>query len=231
MNSKQNSITPEQAQELARPFTAEQCELKNGFTFIGARFVIERLNQVFGVGGWSWVVDDVCLTDALVTVRGTLTAGGVSHSGCGMESTKGDEENKIKKADTYAMKRAARLFTIGLHLYDPKDAVTMELKRGGSRRGNGYNRPPQQSQQWRGNGSSNGGSRQPRPASDKQLALLRRMKTHDDISDETFASALSKVNPSLRLEMRGDFPVVDGLTVREAMVLIDSLKQTVAQRL
>ena len=66
-------------------------------------------------------------------VAGSLLIGDSRHDGCSMEPLDGkrDPEMVIKIADTDALKRAARLYGVGLHLYDKFDDIHKSTTRRG----------------------------------------------------------------------------------------------------
>jgi hypothetical protein len=80
---------------------------------IDARAVMNRLDDVVGVGGWS---DSYAVLDGK-HVECTLTVWGVSKSDVG-ETNEGGFADPIKSAYSDALKRAAVKFGIGRHLYD-----------------------------------------------------------------------------------------------------------------
>ena len=105
--------------ELAAPFPPEDLKTKPGrggghITYIDARTVAERLDQVVGPQNWHFDWLPMILTeDAIHVVKGTLTIHGISKSDIG-DSEK-IEPNKGAVSD--ALKRAAVLWGIGRYLY------------------------------------------------------------------------------------------------------------------
>jgi len=105
--------------------------------YVDARAVIDRLNQVVGVGNWTDAFREVKLGDELA-VECTLTINGVSKSDVGVAGSDEDSEDgprisRAKTAYSDARKRAAVPFGIGRYLYDlgaqwvPYDAVDDRL--------------------------------------------------------------------------------------------------------
>lgn len=114
---------------LNRPFSSQQIKKRKtsmGFTleYIETHTVITRLNEVFA-GQWSFKILDHKFLDDDVVVLGELTAEGVvkqQFGSCelsqeaedGMVLSMGDA---LKAAASDALKKAATLFGVGLHLY------------------------------------------------------------------------------------------------------------------
>ncbi len=97
-------------------------------SYVDGWYVVQRLNEVLGFGGWTFECDPPVITEVdkkrVVHVRGTLSAGGVRRQDLGAAVTAGSTadalENAIKAAATDALKRCARTFgaSLGLALYD-----------------------------------------------------------------------------------------------------------------
>ena len=158
------SLKPETAAILCRPFTAEECSTRPGaggrtLTYVDQLHVIQRLNEAFGIGGWSWTAASSIDHDK-VLVQGHLSIdNGPQHFGCSIEPLKNDAEKAVKTADTDALKRAARLFGVGLHLYDKTDPV---------HRGSNHNRGKSQpTTKWN--------NAYPPPSTAKQHQLIGRL--------------------------------------------------------
>ena len=114
---------------LNRPFSSRQIKKRKtsmGFTleYIETHTVITRLNEVFE-GQWSFKILDHKFLDDDVVVLGELTAEGIvkqQFGSCelsqeaedGMVLSMGDA---LKAAASDALKKAATLFGVGLHLY------------------------------------------------------------------------------------------------------------------
>ena len=112
---------------LRREFTPAECEERKGpggytLTYVAHFAVIDRLIEAVGIGNFQWKISSVLVADNMVTVAGDLTLWvherWVTNSGVSTEALKGNDLEKCTKtADTDALKRAARLFGVGLHLY------------------------------------------------------------------------------------------------------------------
>tara|TARA_R110002167_G_scaffold58769_2_gene166479 strand:+ start:3443 stop:4060 length:618 start_codon:yes stop_codon:yes gene_type:complete len=112
---------------LRREFTPAECEERKGpggftLTYVAHFAVIDRLIEAVGIGNFQWKISSVLVADNMVTVAGDLTLWvderWVTNSGVSTEALKGNDlEKSTKTADTDALKRAARLFGVGLHLY------------------------------------------------------------------------------------------------------------------
>ena len=112
---------------LRREFTPAECENRAGpggftLTYVAHFAVIDRLIEAVGIGNFQWKISSVLVADNMVTVAGDLTLWvderWVTNSGVSTEALKGNDlEKSTKTADTDALKRAARLFGVGLHLY------------------------------------------------------------------------------------------------------------------
>ena len=114
---------------LNRPFSSQQIKKRKsstGFTleYIETHTVITRLNEVFA-GQWGFKILDHKFLDDDVVVLGELTAEGIvkqQFGSCelsqeaedGMVLSMGDA---LKSAASDALKKAATLFGVGLHLY------------------------------------------------------------------------------------------------------------------
>lgn len=133
------AITKEQAEALKRPFDPAEIEWRVGqagrtsgrpwvkvLAYLTSRAVMERLDEVFGVGGWSHSVREINLGELLdnkgkpFPVRGivcTLAAGGVEHD----DVAESSDIEPLKGAASGALKRAAVHFGIGRYLYYLED--------------------------------------------------------------------------------------------------------------
>lgn len=109
------------------PFSAEQVKQRDGrggltFSYVDARDVENRLDEVVGPDGWS---DEYEVVDPQrMGIKCRLTVLGVYKEGVGypnnaVGSTRESEEPG-KDAESDALKRAAVKFGIGRHLYDEK---------------------------------------------------------------------------------------------------------------
>lgn len=174
---------------LQRPFTAAECESRQGpggraLTYVSHFSVVNRLIEACGgPGGFGWRITSVQITDGMVCVTGDLSviiAGDTCiNSGTSIEPLQGDIEKAIKTCDTDAMKRAARLFGVGLHLYDKSDSIHGDMRGGGS------SRPaPRQSM---GVGSGKAGP------TDGQRKFLYVLSKQNNMSPLEFADAVHKL--------------------------------------
>lgn len=110
--------------DLARPFPASIIRQRPGqggrmLDYAPSWAVIERLNSVLGVGGWSWSSTHT-ITDTHVIATGQLLACRSSYQGedaALIEAGRDGLANALKTASTGALVRAARLLGVGLHLY------------------------------------------------------------------------------------------------------------------
>ena len=83
------------------------------FSYVDARAVMQRLDDVLTPSGWDFTSTVIPGTDI---VRGELTIGGVVRVDYGYPNSDQDDE-PIKAASSDALKRAAVMFGIGRHLY------------------------------------------------------------------------------------------------------------------
>jgi hypothetical protein len=94
--------------------------------FVDARVIQNRLDEVVGVGGWSFDWTPVAVEGGEVKVaKGTLTILGVSKSDVGTASN----WEASKGAVSDALKRAAVLWGVGRYLYGlPAVTVTLDAQ-------------------------------------------------------------------------------------------------------
>jgi hypothetical protein len=127
------SIPPEHSEEanrllaaLAAPFPAEDVKHKPqaikgeralAVAYVDARAVMDRLDDVLGVGGWQDDYD--CLEGGAVICRLRVRLAGewVMKVDVGGESEQPDEHDRRKAAFSDALKRAAVKFGVGRYLY------------------------------------------------------------------------------------------------------------------
>lgn len=174
--------TMSDAQEiLRRKFTTEQCETRKGpggftLTYVAHFAVIDRLIEAVGIGNFQWKISGWAVADNMVTVHGDLTLWlnerWVTNSGVSTEALKGDLEKCTKTADTDAMKRAARLFGVGLHLYDKHDAAKPGARPAAKKRSTG--------------GAASG-------PTDGQRDYLKVLAKNQGLSNEEFASRIELI--------------------------------------
>lgn len=120
--------------ELAQPFTTDdikerqgpkqhdgdcrkqygRCQLQHRMlSYVDARAVMQRLDDVLTPGGWDFTSTVIPGTDI---VRGELTIAGCTRVDYGYPNSDHDEE-PVKAASSDALKRCAVMFGIGRHLY------------------------------------------------------------------------------------------------------------------
>jgi len=126
--------------------------LGQSFSYVEGSSVIARLNDALD-GAWSFDVVEHTVRDNEVIVIGKLTAAAVTKMAFGGSSITVSREGEVisiaddlKAAATDALKKAASLLGVGLHLYSsdrPADAGN----------GNGNHRPAQPTETPRGNGN------------------------------------------------------------------------------
>jgi hypothetical protein len=120
-------------QLLEDPFTPAQIKHRKGnfnrtLAYIEAPAVITRLNDAFD-GAWSFDILEHHILQEEVLVLGRLTAEGITKTQFGSSQiTRKKESGEIislgddlKAAATDALKKAATLLGVGLHLYDEKN--------------------------------------------------------------------------------------------------------------
>src|SRR5262245_54326065 len=110
---------------LAAPFRPEEVRWKPGavangkalaLAFVDARCVMNRLDEVFGVGGWQ--TSYAVLPDGVVcTLRVRVGDAWVEHQDAGAYSEQSDAGDRLKAAFSDALKRAAVHLGIGRYLY------------------------------------------------------------------------------------------------------------------
>lgn len=120
-------MTPEEfAAALAAPFAADEVKWKPqavkgdralAICFIDARAVMDRLDEVAGVGGWK--DEYAVLAEHNVMCRLSVLVGGewVTKADVGGESEQPDGGDRAKAAFSDALKRAAVKFGVGRYLY------------------------------------------------------------------------------------------------------------------
>jgi hypothetical protein len=196
------------AQEiLRRKFTTGQCETRKGpggftLTYVAHFAVIDRLIEAVGIGNFQWTISSVVVADNMVTVQGDLTLWlgerWVTNSGVSTEALKGDLEKCTKTADTDAMKRAARLFGVGLHLYDKHDDAKPAARPAA--------RPAAKKR------STGGAASGP---TEKQRNYLKVLAKNQGLSNEEFASRIELIKGKS----------IKSMSVAEVSELIDWVKE------
>ena len=145
------SINEQQAERLREPFPANAIEWrvgqagvgKNGqpwvkpLAYLTSRAVMDRLDEVFRVGGWSHSIREIALGNA-VGVICRLEAGGVHHD----DVAECSDIEALKGAASGALKRAAVHFGVGRYLYDLPDEFA-RVHEGGQYRYSGKSRDGQ----------------------------------------------------------------------------------------
>lgn len=119
------SSQPDPWKALAEPFPESAIKTRPGrgnmtFSYVDARDVMQRLDDVVGPGGWDFTSQVIPGTDI---VKGTLTVGGVVREDYGYPNSDHDEE-PVKAASSDALKRCGVMFGIGRHLYGDNKAHT-----------------------------------------------------------------------------------------------------------
>jgi hypothetical protein len=120
-------MTPEQiADALAEPFEANEVKFKPqsvkgnralAICYIDSRLVMDRLDEVVGVGNWDDAYE--ITADGSVVCRLRVKIGGewVTKSDVGSPSEQPDQGDRLKAAFSDALKRAAVKFGVGRYIY------------------------------------------------------------------------------------------------------------------
>jgi hypothetical protein len=220
---------------LQAPFRPEQIKQRQGsfgkpLSYVEGNAVIARLNQAFS-HAWSFEVLSIDInTDAgEVIAHVRISADGVVKEGYGGSQIKRQRESKeiidlgndIKAACTDALKKAATLFGVGLHLYQDTGAAEA-----GMATPQPEPAPPQRSQSHAGSraGSHAGATRKHSnqetiqkgtgTVTDKQLNYLRRLAKKQDISEEDLNDYCHRVYAAN----------LDAISKSEASFLIEGLR-------
>ncbi len=120
--------TPDLMDRLAAPFEASevrwkpQAIAKSGnkalaICYIDARCVMDRLDEVFGVGGWQDSYQPLAEGTMLCRLRALIGEQWIEKTDVGGESEQPDGGDRTKAAVSDALKRAAIKFGIGRYLY------------------------------------------------------------------------------------------------------------------
>jgi hypothetical protein len=119
---------------LADPFDDSDVKQRPGrggmsFSYIDARAVAQRLDDVLTPAGWEFTCSVIPGSDV---VKGRLVIDGIAREDHGYPNSDNDDE-PIKAATSDALKRCAVLFGVGRHLYDdnkshrsPQSSVRVE---------------------------------------------------------------------------------------------------------
>lgn len=110
---------------LAEPFPDDAVKQRPGrgnmtFSYVDARAVMQRLDDVLTPAGWDFTSAVIPGTDI---VKGTLTIASMTREDYGYPNSDHDEE-PVKAASSDALKRCAVMFGIGRHLYGDNKAHT-----------------------------------------------------------------------------------------------------------
>ena len=103
---------------LSAPFPPEQIRTREGragmkLQWVEARLVAQRLNEVIGVGAWSFEVSQVAGHDNVV--KGRLSLPGAVYEDYGYET--GGSGETLKEASSDALRRCASLTGVAAYLY------------------------------------------------------------------------------------------------------------------
>ena len=119
---------------LSRPFTdikTRPGRSGQAMSYIEGYLVVLRLNEAF-VGDWSFKVLEHEVREGEVIVLGELRAGDLVKQAFGGSEVTRNREGKavsladdLKAAATDALKKAATLLGVGLHLYGPEESSPM----------------------------------------------------------------------------------------------------------
>lgn len=136
-------LTPEQIETIKMPLPAEALKphpTKRGMTAINAIYVIERLNEVFGVGGWKLFVDPLSSagTDktsnagrsytefsAITKVTMIIPAHDI-HYECVASATNEDEGDAYKGSVTDSITKISSWLGIGADVWKNKSGATSQ---------------------------------------------------------------------------------------------------------
>jgi hypothetical protein len=189
---------------LEKPFANNLIRSRKGsfgqsFSYVEGSAYIARLNEALD-GNWSFEVVEHHVRDSEVVVLGKLTCDGVTKMAFGGSSITVSREGEVisiaddlKAACTDAIKKAASLLGVGLHLYSSdRPAETASTRT--TKPSNGNGRPHQGNGNGSGNGngqrqSANGTSNGNRLTARQQAALFSMArslgKSADAIREET----------------------------------------------
>jgi hypothetical protein len=206
---------------LEQPFPDNLLRSRKGpfgqtFTYVEGTEYIRRLNYAFE-GSWSFEIVEHQVREAEVMVLGKLVADGVAKMAFGGSSITVSRDGEVisiaddlKAAATDALKKAASLFGVGLHLHGGDRTADLTSTGNGSARANGNG---QGNGRANGNGRTHNGNGRVR-ATQKQVgaiwALSRRLGLSSDAVQTRCAAdfgtkveALSKSDASSLIEQLG----------------------------
>ncbi|BBO79719.1 hypothetical protein DSCO28_02850 [Desulfosarcina ovata subsp. sediminis] len=158
---------------LERPFTPEQIKQREGnfgkmLDYIEGHAVIQRLNDAFD-GEWSFTIarHEILKETDEVLVLGELKAGGIVKSQFGSSRITRVRESgdiisladDLKAAATDALKKAATLLGVGLHLYRNERTQGAHRQTGSYRNGGNGNNGGNNTNGGNGNNRPSGGHR------------------------------------------------------------------------
>lgn len=139
---KGSQMTPEQIAALEAPFQEHELESKPGrggkmLTYVTTAAVTRRLNHVFAYA-WSSEVTRLEVGESAVIATVRLTAEGIAHEQAGGQTIARDRDGRpielgddCKAAISYALKKCAMQFGIGLYLCeDEPEASSMRRDEG-----------------------------------------------------------------------------------------------------
>jgi hypothetical protein len=126
MNTATTITTANLANMLAAPFAADeikwkpQCVKGNralAIAYLDARLVEDRLDAVFGPGGWQDSYSVLASGDVVCTLRVRIDGEWIEKSDVGGQSEQQDEGDRMKAAFSDALKRASVKLGVGRYLY------------------------------------------------------------------------------------------------------------------
>lgn len=98
--------------------------------YLDARAIMQRLDSVFGVGGWSDAYEIVAGGSVVCTLSVKVDGEWVSKTDVGSPSEQPDDGDKLKAAFSDALKRAAVKLGIGRYLHrQPRQWVDYDSQR------------------------------------------------------------------------------------------------------
>lgn len=125
---------------LSRPFSPEQIKQREGqggkrLNYVEAHTVVARLNEACGEDGWSFELVEHAIHDDEVVVVAKLTANGIVKMSFGGADIARDRDGRplsiadsLKAAGSDALKKAASLLGVGLHLYGASEEPAAQAR-------------------------------------------------------------------------------------------------------